>query len=338
MRRTRVSLTAIGSATFALLAILTLMAPGASFARSASTPQGELAFTRDRDIWTAGVDGSGQQQLTSSAASEFQPAWSPDGKKIAFLRGARQLWVMDADGGRAHRITFPIGLKQMPGTAHKKVTYSLGALTWLLNGRDLVVAAHAFSSYPDMASGMNKTQLFLVHPNGSRQRRIGHLIYGYPERVSCRPDGSRIALTLYYKMGYSSVWILKRSSGRYANSFPKQYLNYAAWSPDGESLACERSDDQTYIQGPAQLVAMSVKTRSWTSLLAVDRGLEWPYLYAAWSPDGAWLACAIGEHQGTYPDYATPVRNVEIVSASSGDSYEILSDADEPAWLSPASR
>ena len=39
--------------------------------------------------------------------------------------------------------------------------------------------------------------------------------------------------------------------------------------------------DQTYIQGAAQLVAMNVKTRSMTRLLAVDRGLERPYLYAA---------------------------------------------------------
>jgi Tol biopolymer transport system component len=338
MHGTREGLMKFGGAALVFLVALVLAVPAASFARSTGTPQGRLAFVRGGDIWTAGVDGGGQRRLTSSAASDFQPAWSPNGRRIAFLRGSRKLLIMDADGDHLRRIAFPIGLKQMPGTARKRVVYTLSALTWLPNGRDLVVAAHAFSDYPNMASGMNETQLFLVRPNGSRQRRVGPLIYGHPERVSCRPDGARIALSLYYRMGYSSVRILNRATGRYANVFSKHYLDYAAWSPNGRSLACERNDDQTYIQGPAHLVAMNVKTRAVTDLLAVDDGLEWPYLYACWSPGGAWLACSIGEHEGSYPDYSSPVRSIEVMTASGGDSHEVLYDADEPAWCPSASR
>lgn len=335
--RTRVRAAVGGAVLLALTLMLGVPATCLAGPATGVAPE-QLAFVRGGDIWIANADGSAQHRLTDTAAADSQPAWSPNGRRIAFLRGTRQVWIMNADGSGARRIPFPLGLKQMPGTAHKKVVYSLGALTWLPNGRDLVVAAHAFSSYPNLAGGLNKTQLFLVHPNGLRQRRAGRLIYGFPQRVSCRPDGARIAVSLYYIQGVSSVWTLTRSTGRYADSFPRQYLAFAAWSPDGAAMACERSDDQTYIQGAAHLVAMNVKSRSMTRLLAVDRGLEWPYLYAAWSPVGDRLACSVGEHQGSYPDYLPPERDIEIVSVAGRTSTWILSDADEPSWRPTAVR
>ena len=42
------------------------------------------------------ADGSNQKQLTQG----FAPVWSPNGRRIAFLRGSSryQLYVMNADG------------------------------------------------------------------------------------------------------------------------------------------------------------------------------------------------------------------------------------------------
>src|SRR6266508_4937141 len=49
---------------------------------------GKIAFSSYRDgnsdIYTMEADGSDVQRLTASAGS---PRWSPDGKKIAFVRG-----------------------------------------------------------------------------------------------------------------------------------------------------------------------------------------------------------------------------------------------------------
>ncbi|MDP9302861.1 MAG: hypothetical protein M3P43_18500, partial [Actinomycetota bacterium] len=52
------------------------------------------------DLYTVHPDGSGLTQLTSSPDGVYDefPSWSPDGSKIAFLRGARSIYVMNADG------------------------------------------------------------------------------------------------------------------------------------------------------------------------------------------------------------------------------------------------
>jgi molecular chaperone DnaK len=70
------------------------------------SPNGNLiAFTRlaDPGIWLAGRDGSAVKQLTDLEGDQ-DPAWSPDGERIAFKRN-KQLWVMAADGTGAKRVT-----------------------------------------------------------------------------------------------------------------------------------------------------------------------------------------------------------------------------------------
>ena len=53
-------------------------------------------------------DGSGVTRLTNSTASDFEPAWSPDRTRIAFIsnrRGYYETYVMNADGTGIKRLT-----------------------------------------------------------------------------------------------------------------------------------------------------------------------------------------------------------------------------------------
>ena len=64
--------------------------------RDAFTPGrptgGRSPSTADGDIYVMNADGSGQRRLTRTQAYDRNPAWSPDGRKLAF-------------GGNGHDLT-----------------------------------------------------------------------------------------------------------------------------------------------------------------------------------------------------------------------------------------
>src|SRR4051812_32100899 len=78
----------------------------------AAGPQGrQIAYERQGDIWVINSDGTGEHSVTNALGStDKQPAWSPDGAKIAFSRGipgagGYRIWVVNADGSNPVQMT-----------------------------------------------------------------------------------------------------------------------------------------------------------------------------------------------------------------------------------------
>src|SRR5687768_4904575 len=99
-------MSAIGRIVF-LLALGVTAAGSTTMASPGEAPSltGRIAVTSapggNREIYTVEPEGTGLRRLTRDVRDDYDPAFSPDGRSIAFVRGALrpELFLMRADGG-----------------------------------------------------------------------------------------------------------------------------------------------------------------------------------------------------------------------------------------------
>jgi TolB protein len=117
--------------------------------------KGEIAFWRwGGGIWTMNADGTGQRRLIRSGLGEDDPAWSPNGMKIAFPCGASdgtRICVMNAKGKDRRTLTRGRFVRDSEPT-------------WSPDGSRI-----AFSRRSDPPADV---EVFVVNVNGNRQTRL----------------------------------------------------------------------------------------------------------------------------------------------------------------------
>jgi len=198
----------------ALLSALSLAAPPALAASL-----GLVVFASHRgeqsDLWLVPADGWSPMNLTNDEAEDDFPAWSADGKRIAWTKGGTgpegEIWVMDDDGSNAHQVT------------HNNFS-DVGA-TWSPDGRRI-----AFRS---LRRGNH--DIYVIDADGRNERRLTT----DPARdfaPDWSPDGTRIAWTSG-RSGHLAVFTMN-VDGRDVRQVTPDSLEggIPGWSPDGKQI------------------------------------------------------------------------------------------------------
>ena len=240
----------------ALLLQATAVSDSGTAARNpAYARDGRLAVSVRGDLWVVSKQGE-WKRLTSGAAWDREPAWTPDGSAIVFSSdraGNFDMWrVATPAGGAAgepERVTNSFLHESEPAVASDGriffVRGRLGAAAlWLrsANGTESrVTKDRAVERWPSLSSDGSRLAYVSI-ADGTRKLRLRTLETGRDttvltdpriEHLAWAPSGDRIVWTASGARG--SVYVTPLD-GRYVNLVSVRHAE-AAWSPDGKSLA-----------------------------------------------------------------------------------------------------
>ena len=221
-------------------------------------------------IWFDSVQGGAVRRFTSGPANAHSPAWSPDGKWLAFVsdrigesyekdpikqkslgKGKPQIWLLPTDGGEAQQLTYKEhGVSSpawSPDSQQLIFTAALGPSNEeTVDGKPLPkarVIEHLWYRL-DGAGFINerRTHLFLIDRTGGEPRQLTD--GDWDDSEACwSPDGTQVAFTSNHsedrwRVIGDDVYVLTMQTGEQrCLTDSKLGCMSPSWSPDGHSLA-----------------------------------------------------------------------------------------------------
>lgn len=260
----------------------------------------QIAFVRDGRIYRANTDGTDAIQLTAGPA-DSAPAWSPDGRQIAFTRGgeAAGIYVMSADGANPVR---RVDSGESP--------------TWSPDGHWIAFSCRDGSAY--FSAALCKVS---AEADGTEPIMIMTTTFASVLNPAWSPDGARIAFSSDWTLVdfWLDIWVLS-ADGSQATALrshdpqPGSDHRQPAWSPDGQRIAIvECPNTWSYCDSGS----VAVMNADGSGLTQLTRAIG--YAHPTWSPDGQTIAFE-------------SANTIEWVSADGSQRGRIIDNGTSPAW------
>ncbi len=192
------------------------------------SPDGErIAYRVDEELWVEEADGSDAKRLTDDVRGwGWRPGWewSPDGERIAFRvpvydklgdEVAYELWVEEADGSGARRLTDDVG----------------SAWRWSPDGNRIAYNV----VLRDFRGNEIGEKLWVAGADSSNSRQMTDLAsrWWWGSLMGWSPDGERIA----YRVD-EELWV-EEADGSGARQLINNIREDFWWSPGGRWIAYE---------------------------------------------------------------------------------------------------
>lgn len=213
---------------------------GNVFDASQSFSGDRIAFRTDGEapeLVVANTDGSSRRGLRVDG---LEPAWAPDGRRIAFTGWNPRaevpgIWTIRPDGSES------LALMKPPATTLDALELHDGNADWSPDSSRLV-----FTRSERIADGGARLGIWTMRPDGSDQKRISDEVGGSD------PDWSPQGRIVFIRMGVdrgslvSEVWTMEPDGSdlQRVRSFPPDLVvESPVWSPDGMQIAFLQTDD-----------------------------------------------------------------------------------------------
>ena len=220
-----------------IAAIVSLLLPASTFATEpirlanapALSPDGStLAFSWAGEIWTVPSEGGMATPISRESTRDASPAFSPDGKEIAFVsdrEGSAQVFTMPLDGSAAPKqVTFHTSGSNLEG--------------YYPDGESLLVSGNR--DYYWYGGG----RMFKVKKGERGAEELLFDAYGQNGTVS--PDGKRVLFTRegapWWRKGYTGsqsaqIWLHDTTDKSFKKLLePEGGALWPMWKPDGKGF------------------------------------------------------------------------------------------------------
>lgn len=265
-----------------------------------------------RDIYSIPVSGGEAENLTNSAANEFNAVWRPDGKKIGYLSsasGSVQMWEMNPDGSGNVQVTSIEGgitgfdyapdLSKLYYNRSIKLDQEVGELFPDLPKANARLENDIMYRHWDEWHDYTYNHIFVASYNGGKVGEGTDIMegerydspmkpFGGTEQIAWSPDGRILAYTKKEKTGKeyslstnSDIFLYNTETGETTN-FTEGMMGYDVnpiFSPDGRYLAWESMEREGYESDKNRLFVADLQTGEKNDLSAgFDQnvgGLTW---------------------------------------------------------------